>query len=173
MGRSTWSSSPVDMRGTKFVPGTVFMSAGNFTLVPPSHWKATSEGQPYNVLFSCVRELGATWSCDWRRTPTVPTSANGARVIGPSTWMRYSMLAKAEVSPPGSVMLLTAMGTITLPRLGLVGSTGTWVPSGLVRKKQFGGFVCWQLGGTMGTGTKTYGETVRTSKPRKSPSPPI
>src|SRR5262249_3219257 len=157
----------------KFVPGTVFMSAGKFSPVPPMHWKLTREGQPYSVPFSCVRELGATWSCDCRRTPTVPTSTNGARVTGPSTWIRYSTWAKADVSPPGRVMLLTATGTITLPRLGLVGSTGTCEPSGLVKNKQLGGDVCRQLGGVTGTGTNTYGETVRTSKPRKSPSPPM
>src|SRR5436309_14426048 len=91
-----------------------------------------SVGQPKGVVLSCDSESGLIRNCDWRKAKFIPKSAKGASVTGPNTRMRYSRLVKKLVSPPGKVTVVPGTGTVTLPRRGFAGSTGTGVPSGLV-----------------------------------------
>ena len=99
-------------------------------------------------------------SCEVLAAKLKPVSTKAAMPTGPTMGMRYSMLLTMLVSPPGALMRLMGSATNTLPRRGFVGSSGTGVPSG---------FTSVRL--TL-SGTNTYGEMVRISKPRRSFSPP-
>src|SRR5205807_7337078 len=99
----------------------VFRSPLNGMDWPPTHWKATSAGQPKGVVLSWLSESGEIRNCDWRRAKFIPKSAKGASVTGPNMRMRYSKLLKKLVSPPGKVTVVAGTGTVTLPRRELAG----------------------------------------------------
>src|SRR5689334_3114896 len=131
MGSITCSDKPVDSRGTKLVPGTGLRSPLKLMGEPPEHWKlAAMDGQPKMVLLSWDTASGAIFNCDVKLTKSMPKSAKGASTTGPTILILYSALLMICVSPPGSVMLFTGIGIWILPRRGLVGSTGTVLPSG-------------------------------------------
>src|SRR4051812_14810101 len=123
-GNITCNSSPVETRGTKFVPESVARLLENNGMPPALPGTAPPEqpdpilnvGHPNCVVFKVLTWVSVNFNCDVRATKFSPPSANAAIVTGPTTGTRYSRLPIKFVSPPGTVTRWIGIGIVTFPR---------------------------------------------------------
>src|SRR5439155_374816 len=161
-GRNTCSSRPVDILGIQFVLPTSCKFCENFSVCPPTQFKATSNcGQPNTVVLISVNcpELIRSW--EFLIIGSTPKSTNGASATGPAMVKRYSRFPTRLRSPPGNTICSAGTLIVYGPSRGLLGSFGTTDPSGL-RSTTVEVF-----------GRNATGDTERMTNPRRSFSQPI